>query len=66
MTMEIPLREEEEREEDPASEQTITLLYCPFCEVGDFDKIGLKLHLAAGHCDPYNKISLDRCLRFLK
>lgn len=27
---------------------------CPFCREDDFDVVGLKLHLTAGHCDVFN------------
>ena len=27
---------------------------CPFCGECDFDLIGLKLHLKAGHCEVWN------------
>ncbi len=30
-----------------------TLLECPFCKDTNFDGIGLKYHLEAGHCEPY-------------
>ncbi len=32
--------------------ETKTLIECPFCGEDDFDKIGLKIHLAF-HCNEY-------------
>lgn len=32
---------------------------CPFCGEGDFDLIGLKMHLTLGWCDKYNAVMLD-------
>ena len=34
-------------------------LTCPFCSEGDFDAVGLKIHLTAGYCDAYNRVSVD-------
>lgn len=31
-------------------------LSCPFCQSSDFDLIGLKHHLVAGHCDEFEKV----------
>lgn len=31
---------------------------CPFCGEGDFDRIGLKLHLHLGWCEPFNETPL--------
>jgi hypothetical protein len=31
---------------------------CPFCGEGEFDKIGLKLHLERGHCDEYREVDV--------
>jgi hypothetical protein len=33
-------------------------LICPFCKESDFDGHGLKFHLLAGHCLPFNSINL--------
>jgi hypothetical protein len=38
---------------------------CPFCNEQDFDAVGLKLHLTAGHCDAYEGINLASALRAL-
>jgi transcription elongation factor Elf1 len=27
---------------------------CPFCDDGDFDKVGLKHHLLNGYCETFN------------
>ena len=44
-------------------EETETeMLTCPFCEDGDFDPLGLKIHLERGHCEIYNVIDTSRCL----
>jgi len=40
--------EKEEEEEEPNCE-----IVCPFCSEGDFDLIGLKMHLLAGWCEPF-------------
>lgn len=32
-------------------------MICPFCKDDGFDKIGLKHHLTAGHCDDFNAIA---------
>ena len=32
---------------------------CPFCGEGDFDLIGLKIHLKMGHCDAYENMRLS-------
>lgn len=35
---------------------------CPFCEEGDFDAYGLKLHLQNGWCSPYDRLDgRQRC-----
>jgi len=36
-------------------------LICPFCIEGDFDYVGLKHHLLAGHCEDFNSTpSIER------
>lgn len=37
-------------------------LICPFCGEGDFDAVGLKMHLAFGWCEPYQNIDLRAAL----
>ena len=32
---------------------------CPFCEEGEFDRIGLKLHLKMGWCEEFNETPLS-------
>jgi hypothetical protein len=32
---------------------------CPFCGEGDFDLVGLKMHLLRGWCDKLNETSID-------
>ena len=29
-------------------------VFCPFCDEGDFDLLGLKIHLSYGDCGSYN------------
>lgn len=36
-------------------------IVCPFCQEGDFDLIGLKIHFLRGHCDEFNTTE-DRTL----
>ena len=31
-------------------------IVCPFCKCGEFDEVGLKIHLTRGHCDEYEKV----------
>ncbi len=31
---------------------------CPFCEEGDFDFFGLKVHLLNGWCDKFNAVQI--------
>lgn len=39
---------------------------CPFCNDKDFDEVGLKHHLSAGHCARYNVTAgVDRLPRRL-
>ena len=33
-------------------------LYCPFCNLCEFDAIGLKDHLLSGDCKPFNEIEI--------
>ena len=42
----------------PADEQGCNLR-CPFCHDTDFDSVGLKIHLNAGHCDAFNQLSVS-------
>lgn len=30
---------------------------CPFCKESGFDEVGLKIHLIAGHCEPFKALS---------
>ena len=39
-------------------EPTWEELICPFCKRIEFDDVGLKHHLNAGHCDDFNKIEV--------
>lgn len=40
---------------------------CPFCDEPDFDLVGLKHHLLAGHCDVFDEIdTLDRPVTFVQ
>jgi hypothetical protein len=32
---------------------------CPFCNMKDFDAIGLKRHYTFGHCDEFNATPLQ-------
>lgn len=32
---------------------------CPFCHDTGFDEVGLKIHLTAGHCDPFTALSIS-------
>ncbi len=35
---------------------------CPFCEEGDFDKVGLKKHIINGWCEIFNNTKLENFL----
>lgn len=39
-----------------------TLVDCPFCGDGDFDHVGLKVHLQAGDCEVWNGIYTETIL----
>lgn len=32
-----------------------TPIICPFCSKGDFDLVGLKIHLSSGKCEAFNE-----------
>lgn len=36
---------------------------CPFCEEGDYDLEGLKLHLMSGQCEPFNQTIIPMILK---
>lgn len=35
------------------------VLKCPFCNEDDFDIIGLKIHLLAGHCKVFDNVHIN-------
>jgi hypothetical protein len=37
-------------------------LKCPFCDAGEFDRVGLKAHLTHGHCEQYEAITNEGLL----
>jgi hypothetical protein len=41
---------------DPITAPLVNL-HCPFCWEDDFDDVGLKVHLSAGHCEAYNNVA---------
>lgn len=42
-------------EPTPTTEDVV----CPFCGEGDFDLIGLKMHLNMGWCNEFNDIKVN-------
>lgn len=32
---------------------------CPFCQEGEFDLLGLKIHLSLGYCDVYKDLNIS-------
>ena len=35
------------------------MITCPFCNEGDFDLVGLKLHIANNFCEEYNNLDVS-------
>jgi hypothetical protein len=41
-----------------------SMLACPFCGEAEFDAVGLKIHLLAGHCNEFDAVPVDACEHF--